>query len=179
MAKSRGLQPSAVVMDAGHPSLKNLKAIRDHGWVWVMTLPKNRKVNRNETLENLFIPDEGLFVHLRGYGWVTVFKFVAKNGRIDYVTTNEKNPTRKAIKSIVAARWSIEVYHRELKQTCGIERCQARTGRAQRNHICIAILAWFDKHRRRIQETLSFYQQDWDVIKQAISTNIKVIMAIT
>ena len=102
-----------------------------HGWVWVTTLPKNRKVNRNETLENLFIPDEGLFVHLRGYGWVTVFKFVAKNGRIDYVTTNEKNPTRKAIKSIVAARWSIEVYHRELKQTCGIERCQARTGRAK------------------------------------------------
>ena len=179
LAKSRGLQPSAVVMDAGYSSLKNLKAIRDHGWVWVTTLPKNRKVNRNETLENLFIPDEGLFVHLRGYGWVTVFKFVAKNGRIDYVTTNEKNPTRKAIKSIVAARWSIEVYHRELKQTCGIERCQARTGRAQRNYICIAILAWFDKHRRRIQETLSFYQQDWDVIKQAISTNIKVIMAIT
>ncbi|WP_155066466.1 hypothetical protein [Piscirickettsia salmonis] len=27
------------------------------------------------------------------------------------------------------------LYHRELKQTCGIERCQARTGRAQRNHI--------------------------------------------
>ncbi|MCZ6919807.1 MAG: transposase [Rickettsia endosymbiont of Ixodes persulcatus] len=37
------------------------------------------------------------------------------------------------------ARWSIEFYHRELKQTCGIERCQARTGRAQRNHICLAV----------------------------------------
>ena len=29
------------------------------------------------------IPEEGLKVHLRGYGWVKVFKFVAKNGRID------------------------------------------------------------------------------------------------
>nr|WP_281181168.1 transposase [Candidatus Arsenophonus triatominarum] len=33
------------------------------------------------------------------------------------------------------ARWSVEVYHREVKQNCGIERCQARTSRAQRNHI--------------------------------------------
>src|SRR5690606_967978 len=102
----------------------------------------------------LTIPEEGLRVHLRGYGWVTVFKFVVKNGRIDYVTTNQENPTRDWILAIIKARWSIEVYHRELKQTCGIERCQARTSRAQRNHICLAILAWLDKHRRRMTEKI-------------------------
>lgn len=37
--------------------------------------------------------------------------------------------------SAYTMRWLVEVYHREVKQTCGIERCQARTGRAQRNHI--------------------------------------------
>jgi hypothetical protein len=177
LAKKRGLNPSVVVMDAWYSSLKNLKAIRDHGWVWVTTLRKNRKVNRDVSLETLDIPEEGLSVHLRGYGWVTVFKFVAKNSRIDYVTTNMENPTREGVKKIIEARWSIEVYHRELKQTCGIERCQARTGRAQRNHICLSILAWLDKYRRRISEHLSFYQQDWDVIKQGISNSIKLIMA--
>lgn len=115
LAKSRSLQPEAVVMDAWYSSLKNLKAIRDHGWVWVTPLRKNRQVNRNERLENLVIPDDGLMVHLRGYGWVSVFKFEAKNGRIDYVTTNRENPTRDVIKTIVDARWSIEIYHRELK----------------------------------------------------------------
>jgi len=39
---------------------------------------------------------------------------VVKNGRIDYITTNMANPTREQIEKIVA-RWSIEVYHRELK----------------------------------------------------------------
>ncbi len=112
-------------MDAWYSSLKNLKAIRDHGWIWVTTLRKNRKVNRGDSLEDLNIPDEGLEVHLRGYGWITVFKFVAKNGRIDYVSTNMENPTRDDVERITAARWSVEVYHRELKQTCGIERCQA------------------------------------------------------
>lgn len=179
LAKERGINPSAVVIDAWYSSLKNLKAIRDHGWIWVTTLRKNRKVNRNVSLETLDIPEEGLKVHLRGYGWVTVFKFVAKNGRIDYVSTNMKNPTRDAVQKIIEARWSIEIYHRELKQTCGIERCQARTGRAQRNHICLSVLAWLDKHRRRITENISLYQQDWNVIKVSISNSIKLIMAPT
>lgn len=175
LAKKRGLTPDAVVTDAWYSSLKNLKAIRDHGWVWITTLRKNRKVNRNVSLGSLDLPDEGLKVHLRGYGWVTVFKFVAKNSRVDYVTTNMENPTYDRVKAIVDARWSIEIYHRELKQTCGIERCQARTGRAQRNHLAIA--AWLDKHRRRLLENISFYKQDWDVIRLGIAQTIKGILA--
>ncbi len=52
LAKSRGINPEAVVMDAWYSSLKNLKAIRDHGWIWVTTLRKNRKVNRGDSLED-------------------------------------------------------------------------------------------------------------------------------
>jgi Transposase DDE domain len=176
LAKARGLMPEAVVIDSWYSSLKNLKAIRDHGWEWITSLRKNRKVNRNDSLENLIIPAEGLRVHLRGYGWVTVFKFVAKNGRIDYITTNRETPTREQIKRVMKARWSIEVYHRELKQTCGIERCQARTGRAQRNHIFIAIAAWLQKYQQRLKHKISFYQQDWLVIKSSIAKNLKLIL---
>lgn len=78
------------MMDAWYSSLKNLKTIRDYGWIWVTSLGKNRIVNRNETLEKINIPHEGCQVHLRGYGWITVFKFVAKNGRIDYVELTKK-----------------------------------------------------------------------------------------
>jgi len=177
LAKMRGITPDAVVMDAWYSSLKNLKAIRDHGWVWVTTLRKNRKVDKDIRLENLEIPEEGRLVHLRGYGWVTVFKFVATNGRIDYVTTNKKTPTRNDVQSIIAARWSIEVYHLEIKQTCGIERCQARTGRSQRNPICLAILAWFEKHRKRALEKVSLYRQNWEIIKDSIAQGIKLILA--
>jgi len=105
-----------------------------------------------------------------------VFKFVAKNGRIDYVTTNRENPTREYVQGMMKARWSIEVYHRELKQTCGIERCQARTGRAQRNHIFIAISAWLGKYQQRLKHKISFYQQDWLIIKNSITQNLKLIL---
>ena len=36
----------------------------------------------------------------------------------------------------------MEEYHRVLKQCCNVERCQARSGRAQRNHIGMAIRAF-------------------------------------
>lgn len=179
LAQDRGLTPDAVVMDAWYSSMDNLKAIRSMGWIWVMGLKKNRKVNRGETLEKLHIPDEGLRVHLRGYGWMTVFRFVAKNGRTDYIGTNMENPSRDRIDAIIKARWKIEVYHRELKQTCGLERCQSRTGRAQRNHIFLSISAWIQKFKRRTVEGISFYQQKWDVIKNDISREMTKIMMIT
>ena len=96
LAKERGLKPDTVVMDAWYSSLDNLKAIRSMGWTWVMGLKKNRTVNRKEILEKLHIPDEGLRLHLKGYGWITVFRFVAKNGRTDYIGTNR--PLSKLIK---------------------------------------------------------------------------------
>ncbi|ALB22071.1 Transposase [Piscirickettsia salmonis] len=116
LGKNRGMTPSAVVFDAWYSSLNNLKAARDLHWNWVAGLKKNRKVNRNETLEMLDFPDEGLKLHLRGYGWITVFRFVAKNGRTDYIGTNIEKPSRDQVEVIVKARWSIEVYHRELNK---------------------------------------------------------------
>jgi hypothetical protein len=41
-----------------------------------------------------------------------------------------------------ALRRQIERYRREVKQTLGIEKCRCRSGRAQRNHIACAVLAW-------------------------------------
>ena len=35
-------------------------------------------------------------------------------------------------------RWKIEEFHRELKQLTGVEACQCRQARIQRNHIACA-----------------------------------------
>lgn len=172
-AKTRGVTPEAVIADSWYSSLNNVKCIRELGWVWVMGLRKNRVVNRGEKLETLTIPYEGLRVHLRGYGWITVYRFVATNGRTDYIGTNINDPTREAVERLVRMRWSIEVYHRELKQTCGLARCQSRNGRAQRNHIGLSVLSWIRKARVRSVSQFSLYQQQWDMLKGAIAMNLK------
>ncbi len=173
LAKGREVKPEAVITDSWYSSLDNLKYIRDLGWNWVMGLRKNRSVNRKQKLEDLTIPDEGLTIHLRGYGWITVFRFEAKSGRTDYMGTNIQNPTRQQIQSLVRKRWEIEVFHRELKQTCGLEHCQSRNGRAQRNHIVLSVLSWIKSADVRRNNNFTFYQQQWDTIKQAIAQQLK------
>nr|WP_187153175.1 hypothetical protein [Candidatus Arsenophonus triatominarum] len=60
------------------------------------------------------------------------FKFTAKNGRIDYLVTNKENPTREYVKSIMNARWSVEVYHREVKKIVVLNAARlARVGRKE------------------------------------------------
>ena len=39
-------------------------------------------------------------------------------------------------------RWKIEQLHREGKQVTGLEACQCRQARIQRNHIACAFLVW-------------------------------------
>jgi hypothetical protein len=179
LAKEREVKPEAVVADSWYSSLDNLKYIRDLSWDWVMGLRKNRIVNRGEKLGKLNIPDEGMRIHLRGYGWITVFRFVSKNRRTDYVGTNIENPTRDQIIALVRKRWEIEVFHRELKQTCGLEHCQARTSRAQRNHITLSVLTWIKQAAQRKQYNISFYQQQWNTIKDAIALQMKLELTAT
>ncbi len=172
-AKQRGLKPEAVVADSWYSSLNNLKLIRELGWNWVMGLRKNRIVNKGDSLENLTIPETGLRVHLRGYGWIMVYRLEAKNGRTDYIGTNLENTDKAKVMDLVARRWSIEVFHRELKQTCGLQNCQSRTRRAQRNHIGFSILTWIRKAKIRNLNNFSFYQQDWNIIKDSVALNLK------
>lgn len=178
-AKRREVNPEVVVADSWYSSLDNVKAIRDLGWNWVMGLRKNRVINRGEKLENLTIPEEGRKVHLRGYGWIYVFRLVAENGRTDYWGTSLDNPGREKVKSLVRKRWEIEVFHRELKQTCGLQNCQSRTGRAQRNHIGYSVLSWIKQAEVRRKFDLTFYQQQWRIVKQAIATQLAYELSVT
>ena len=88
-----------------------------------------------------------------------------------------ESPTRDQVEGIIKARWSIEVYHRELKQTRGIQRCQARTGRSRRNHICLAVMAWLNKYKPWLRHKLTWYQQNWNVIKLAIRKAVAGMLA--
>ena len=179
LAKERGVKPEAVIADSWYSSLDNLKCIRDMDWNFVMGLRKNRVVNKGEKLADLTIPDEGLQIHLRGYGWIKVFRFESTERRTDYIGTNIPNPTREQIIALVRKRWEIEVFHRELKQTCGLEHCQARTSRAQRNHIVLSVLTWIKQAALRKQYNISFYQQQWNTIKDAIALQMKIELIAT
>lgn len=74
---------------------------------------------------------------------VKLFRVVASDNRTDWVITNDLSQhSTDDTQKVCAIRWKIEQFHRELKQVTGVEKCQCRKARIQRNHIACAVLVW-------------------------------------
>jgi hypothetical protein len=90
---------------------------------------------------------------------VRLFRVPVSPNRTDHVATNDPScSTTDAARKACAVRWRIEELHRELKQITGIERCQCRTGRIQRNHIACAFLVWNRLKNLAYQSAQTVYQ---------------------
>ena len=142
-AHERGVQPECVAFDSWFSALANLKLIDRYGWRWLTRLKRNRLVNPdrsgNRAISEIDIGAQGRIVHLKGYGMIRVFKMVAPDGDMDYWATNDLAMDELQRLKWADCEWSIEEYHRGLKQCCGVEKAQVRSSRAQRNHIGFAI----------------------------------------
>ncbi|QMW05447.1 hypothetical protein H3H32_11425 [Spirosoma foliorum] len=55
-------------------------------------------------------------------------------------------------------RWTVEQFHREDKQITGLECCQCRLGRSQRNHLGLANLTWLRIKQLAYQTKKTVYQ---------------------
>jgi hypothetical protein len=74
---------------------------------------------------------------------VKLFRVVVSDNRTDWVITNDLSQhSTDDTQKVCAIRWKIEQFHRELKQVTGVEKCQCRKARIQRNHIACAVLVW-------------------------------------
>lgn len=171
-AKERGLQPAAVVFDCWYSSLENLKFIKNLGWIWLTQLKENRHVDPdrtgNKAIKNISLTSEGKVVHLKGYGLVKVSRIVATNGDTTHWATNDLSMSDITRQSLAEKRWMIEVYHRDLKQTCGVECCYARSPIAQRNHIGFAIRAFVRLERFFYRTGISLLEAKNRIIRNAV-----------
>jgi hypothetical protein len=171
-ARERGFTPSYVLFDSWYSSLENLKAIRGYGWHWLCRLKGNRHVNPagegNVALETVVIPGEGRVVHLKGYGFVKVFRTVAQDGDVEYWATDNLEMGEEERQALERqARW-IEAYHRGLKQCCGIERAQVRSSHGQRVHFLAAVRAFLRLERHRLQTGVSWYEAKLRILRDAV-----------
>jgi DDE superfamily endonuclease len=171
-AHQRGFRPRAVLFDGWYASVENLKEIQALGWTFVTRFKGNRKVRINHgealALDQQAIAASGTVVWLPGYGEVQVFRVVAPNGDTTHWATNDlgmDEPTRLVFGELA---WSIEEYHRGLKQFTGIERCQVRAERGQRNHIGCAIRAFVRLEYHRFTTGVSWFAAKYAIVRDAI-----------
>jgi putative transposase len=166
-AAERGFRPECVLFDSWYASVDNLRLIRDLGWRWLTRLKANRRVSIDyqpkRALETWAIAETGTEVHLEGYGLIRVFRVVATDGETEYWATDDLTMGELARLKFAELAWGIEVYHRALKQECGVERAQVRAGRAQRNHIGMAIRAFVRLEWHRVRTGIG-----WKLAKEGI-----------
>jgi len=136
-----------ILFDSWYASADNLKLIHRRKWTFFTTLKSNRLVSVSHEQGYIHLDDidwtperltQGVIVKLKEVPFkVRLFKLVAPNGDIDWVITNDLDEavTAQVAEEASDVRWQVEELHRGLKQLTGSEKCQCRSGRAQRNHL--------------------------------------------
>jgi len=171
-AVERGFQPDLSVFDSWYSGLPNLKLLRSLSWHWLTQLKSNREVSidrsGNRAIREILIPSQGRLVHLKGYGWIKVFRTVGTNGDAEYWATSRLEMTIEEAAFYALDAWQIEVYHRGLKQFTGVERAQCRLEVSQRNHISLAIRAFVRLEVHRLHSGISWFEVKTGIIRSAI-----------
>jgi hypothetical protein len=172
VARERGFHPQCVVFDSWYSALPNLKLIRDYQWIWLTRLKENRKVNPDRkglrSISEVEINPDGNSVHLEGYGLIKVFKIVATDGDIEYWATNHLDMTDLERVKYAGYAWTIENYHRGIKQYTNIERAMVRSARAQRNHINLALRAFLRLEINCFAKGISWFEAKTEIIRAAV-----------
>lgn len=177
-----GLKPAFVTGDSWYSSTANLKAVKNNGLGFMFAVKSNRTVSilkgQYQQVQSLEIPEEGITVWLRDFGFVRLYRTRLKNEPRHYVVYTPHAEPETVSKSLFdrlhSHHWDIEEYHRALKQLCNIERFQVRGKQQINNHIFAAIFGYTCLQAMKVSESVtSIYSVRKDALKEATWEFIK------
>jgi hypothetical protein len=155
-AEHREMPFEAVLMDTWYAAKEIMLLIDEMKKTFYCPLRSNRQLDQSggkspyQRVDTLDWSDEelkqGKLIKIKGFPKdykVKLFRVVVTSRRTEWIVTNDlAQDSTQDTQKVSAVRWKIEEFHREAKQLTGIESCQCRSGRIQRNHIACALLVW-------------------------------------
>jgi len=174
--EKRNVAYGYVLMDSWYATTDLMRKVDELGKIYYCPLKNNRKVDDSggaspyKQVSRLQWDqpelESGKLIKVKGFPGsmkVKLFCVQVSINRTDYVVTNDlsQNSTH-GVRKASAIRWMIEEFHRELKQITGIEKCQSRSSRAQRNHISLCMQAWMVMKTKARELNITVYE-----VKQA------------
>ena len=147
---------STVLMDSWYAAQKLMQLIDTLDKIYYCPLKRNRLVDDTGKLEKYQIIEQlnwspielkqGKLIKIKGFPSnkkVRLFRVIVSTNKTEFIFTNNiAQSSTDAVQQVCGVRWKVEEFHRELKQLTGIEACQCRKARIQRNHIGCALLVW-------------------------------------
>jgi hypothetical protein len=191
------LEFRAVLMDTWYAARQFMLHIERNGKIYYCPVQENRQVDEGDgsvvnyrRVDSLSWNEQekahGKNIHVKDFPKghrLQLFRLVVSTDRTDYIVTNGMTQTSTdETQQVCAIRWKIEQLHREVKQTTGLERCQCRKARIQRNHIACAMLVWcrFKELAYKTGRTvyqIKFGQLSDYLIEQLKSPSVKMALA--
>ena len=162
-----------VTADSWFSSSENMKFIKNEiEKDFVIPIKKNRKiasVNEDGVKGKFVGADEAVFrtdlpteIYLKGVDFpVFLVKQVFKNKDggtgVLYLVSSRAGLTCADICGIYQKRWSVECFHKSLKQNASLEKSPARSVRAQKNHLFASMCAYIRLEMMRSSNKLNHY----------------------
>jgi hypothetical protein len=183
----KALPFTTVLMDSWYATRPLMMTIERLGKVYYCPLKDNRQVDESDgeqpyrRVDSLAWSDteqqQGKLIHIKSFPKghrVKLFRLVLSTQRTDYVVTNDlSQDTTEAVQQVSGTRWKIEQFHREIKQVTGIEDCQCRKARIQRNHIACAMLVWAKLKQVARQTGQTIYQVKFGLLSEYMIAQLK------
>ncbi len=172
LVEHRGVAFERVLMDTWYATKDLMLVIEGMGKKYYCPLKSNRQVDDSggehpyQRVDSLDWSEQelekGKLIKIKGFPKdhkVKLFRVVVSSSRTEWIVTNDlsRNSTHDT-REVRGVRWKVEEFHREAKQLTGIERCQCRVGRIQRNHIGCAMLVWSRLKNLAYQSGRTVYQ---------------------
>lgn len=151
---NQGLQPAWITADSWYSSLDNLKFLRNLEVGIYMGLEKNRIISCQasvyEQVGQVAIPEDGLYTHLKGFGFIQVFQTVAQDGDVRYYmiykpqadTSQPVLISREGFEQVRLQHWHVEGFFRCIKQCCQAEKFFVRQTHAIKTHLFCVMRAF-------------------------------------
>lgn len=173
LAMKRQISFDTVLMDSWHATTAMMLRMHHFGKTFYCPLKANRLVDDSggqrpyQAVATLSWTqaelNHGKVVKVKkfpGSFKLKLFRVTVNSDRTEYVVTNNlAQDSLIETQKESATRWTIEQLHREEKQFTGIEKCQTRLNRSQRNHICLATLVWLVLKETAKATGKTIYQQ--------------------
>ena len=187
-----GIELGWVTGDSWYSSVENLKFLKIEKVGFLFAIANNRRVSQQKgqylQIQELSIPESGLMVYLKEFGWVKVFCQNFKNEVRHYIMYQPEEDelrqiNRQQFRRIHDTHWQIETFHRVIKQVCNIERFQVRTESGVRTHLFCALQAFSQLQAMRVEGLIdNLYQVSRQlfvpVIRQFIIDNLPQAVAL-
>lgn len=184
---SKHLPFKAVLMDSWYAVKWLMLLIESWHNLYYCPVKSNRLVNESGLPKDYHRVDalswndleqqQGKQVHLKDFPKGHVLKLFClpfSTERTDYVVTNDNTSlTLEAVQEACGFPWKVEQFHRETKQLTGIQDCQCRKQRIQRNHIACAMLVWTHLKKLADQAKTTLYQIKYGLLENYMIQTLK------